>query len=252
MATIRGIQCIKALGLLFALVATSTQAATSRTTHEWNEEPSLTRLLGKLGIDPRTASLAEGRDATWVVNGKATVTLAFEFSANAGKNSFGIYDTSDPTRRIELFSGRDRANASARVWFVPEDDGYEVRLRGGPTSEHELFSGKHFGFYLSNAKRGGQTYFSDTRLNGDGRDHLQAYLYEGAGASRADKKHSHRSGTGYVLAWEDSFRNAHSDYQDMIVTVRSVAPVPLPAALGMALAGLAVFGLAAGRRRRET
>lgn len=247
METIRS-QCTKIIGLaLIWVFATGvTHASMSQASPEWSEEPSLTKLLSKLGIDPATAGLADGQDATWAVNGKATVTLAFEFTANASQNSFGIYDSSDPTQRIELFSGDDKARASARVWFIAGDDGYRVRVRGGTGAAYEIFYGTQFGFYLSNSS--GQAYYSDTRLNGDGLDHLQAYLFQGAGAPRPGKENDHRSGAGYLLAWEDSFGNSNADFQDMIVRVHSVAPVPLPAAFGMALAGLAVFGMAAWRR----
>lgn len=253
MARIRGGQYLKALGLAFALAGTTpAQAAIYETTAGWEAEPSLESLLAKIGIDPLSAGLAEGRDAIWRQNEKATATLAFEFSTNARQNSFGIYDINDPTRRIELFSGHDRANSSARIWFVPDTDGgYSVRVRGGTSREPEVFPGTQFGFYLSNSKRDGQTYFSDTRLNGDGLDHLQAYFHEGAGSPNKHKKRSGSFGPGYILAWEDAFGGGDRDYQDMIVAIHSVTPVPLPPALGMALAGLAVFGLTGWRRRRE-
>lgn len=253
MERLRGGRYLKTLGLAFALAGTTpVQAAIHETTAGWEGEPSLETLLRKIGIDSASAGLAEGRDAIWRLNEKGTATLAFEFSATARKNSFGIYDVNDPARRVELFSGRDSMTASVQLQFVTDDDGaYRIRVRDGSDHDHEAFSGMQFGFYLDNPKHDGQPYFSDTRLNGDGLDHLQAYFYEGAGMPHRGKKRSGSFGPGYILAWEDAFGGGDRDYQDMIVAVHSVTPVPLPPALGMAFAGLAVFGLLGRRRRRE-
>ncbi len=244
---------VATIGLALALAGAAAHAGSIEPMPKWNEEPSLVELLGKLGVNPETTALADGRDAVWSLDRKASIALAFEYTDDARKNSFGIYDINDPGRRIELFSGRDGANTTARVWFVPDaTGGYQVRVRGGSAYDHATLSAAQFGFYLTNSNGGGRTYFSDTRLNGDGLDHLQAYFHEGAGVSGKDKKRSNGMGPGYILAWEDTFGGGDRDYQDMAVSLHDFSPVPLPPAFAMALAGLVLVGAAGWRRRHET
>ena len=56
----------------------------------------------------------------------------------------------------------------------------------------------------------------------------------------------------YLLAWEDqSFANSDLDYNDFLVLVESVYPVPEPTVLGMFGLGALLIGAAAGLRRRR-
>ena len=52
----------------------------------------------------------------------------------------------------------------------------------------------------------------------------------------------------YLQAWEDG---DDFDYNDFVVIVESVHPVPEPAVLGMFGIGALLIGFAASRRRRE-
>jgi hypothetical protein len=54
------------------------------------------------------------------------------------------------------------------------------------------------------------------------------------------------------LAWEDQrFPDSDLDYNDFVVLVESVHPVPEPAVLGMFGLGALMIGVAAGMRRRR-
>lgn len=112
-----------------------------------------------------------------------------------------------------------------------------------------------FGYYLSGP---GGTFYSDPTMNQDsgssyanGTPHMVAY----EGNNKTVLKTGNTSGTflsnEWLLAWEDQpFMNSDLDYNDFVVLVESVHPVPEPAVLGMFGLGVLLLGGFAALRRR--
>ncbi|MEM8685002.1 MAG: DUF4114 domain-containing protein [Pseudomonadota bacterium] len=186
-------------------------------------------------------------DAIWNITapGASTATLLFELAGFRNANTFGIYDIFDPSNTLQIFSGSDSAGAFEVTTTGPGNSFQTVIPGGGVDSA--TFATSNFGFYLSGP---GGMFYSQSSLNAGNADQMIAF--QGQGDIYVDA-------TGFspglftagqfILAWEDlPFGNTDSDYNDFVVLVSNVTPVPAPAALG--LLGLALFGLGIGRRRR--
>jgi hypothetical protein len=160
-----------------------------------------------------------------------------EYAAN---NPFGIYDPTDTSKKVEIFNGSASVGA-VRVMFI--DSAGHVWLDSMSGSPIATFgAGDVFGYYLTSP---GGTFYSDTSKNGDKKDHM--YAYQGVGDSMNLPGLSNPKLIGpsyYLLAWEDTYNFSGTlDYDDMVVLVESVMPVPIPGALLLGLLGLGITGL---------
>lgn len=218
-----------------------------------HHEPALQHVMNDTfgtGALEVSECVPDGGDAYWIARDGAAVTLLAEHTKrkHARRNTFGIYDPSDPDRRLELFNGPDGAGTQTTLAFAAREGGYEVTATTGGYVRRLSLDGAAFGFYLTTPQKHGQTYFSDTALNRDGVDHMYAYAGTDAafyGCALPSALRGQWFGRdAYLLAWEDLLRGGDRDYQDMLVVLQNVAAVPLPAALGLFAAGLVGLGFA--------
>ena len=150
--------------------------------------------------------------------GKSLATLIIEEAGFRDHNAFGIYDLSNgQIRTLELFSGSDDPTDSVQVNFY---DGYAWIK--GQKSQTITALGTTFGFYLSNSidSQSG-TFYSDIALNSDGFDHAALLL----------------ASNGVIIGFEDLYGGGDRDYNDLIVHVSGVIPVPAPTAVLLAGVG---------------
>ena len=202
-------------------------------------------VAGSSSIDTLTDCVPDGLDSSWSItaSGGSVATMIIELAGNKSTNTFGVYDTADSNNRVELFSGA--AATGSQVVLSIKLDG-SVFVNFGDTTIN--FAGNSFGYYLGTANNG--TFFSNTSLNGVASDHMLAYQGIDVDTIQlADLAAGLWTSNEYVLAWEDvKARNADFDFNDMVLMVESVQPVPVPAAVWLFGSGL--LGLVGIARRK--
>ena len=245
-------------GIAAALAVAGTQAHAACTFGGAGGEPSLQGVFNSIlgaGAPSTSACVADGADARWTTVGTVgAIDIVLELAGNAQSNTFGLYDLNNPNRRLTIFEGNDGVNAEATIrlrqlangtWRAsvlefnnPDDSAAWTNLNGLSTSA--------FGFYLGTASQG--TFFSETGRNTDGVDHMYAYRGNGAAFIGGPLQGSLFTAQDFILAWEDLFGGGDRDYQDFVVVVQDIRPVPLPPAVWLLASSL--IGLAGVARRR--
>lgn len=179
-----------------------------------------------------------------------TAFLFLEIAGYKAKNAFGIYgfdyDASGNVVLVddlEVFPGAAYANGpSVTLRF----DLLNGKVTNQTTTQTATI-GRNFGFYLDSPDRSGTRFYSHTELNPDGSDHMMIF-------DTGDNSVGYLNGSDVVIAMEDLFDDGTSDkdYNDMVVGVSDVSPVPEPATIllfGAGLLGLAAYGRKKGFRR---
>ncbi len=189
-------------------------------------------------------------DEYWMTGSttNSVATMIIEIAGGAGGNSFGIYDSTDPTNKAEVFSGPDTGGAQQIINI--DALGNVTIFNSGGTTATASFGSTVFGFYMTASS--GATYYSDPTLNVGNADNMVAF--QGTGdmvdifLNDSVTAYNPWLSNEYILAWEDtSYTSWDWDYNDMALMVESITPVPEP--ITLILLGSGFAGFAFMRRR---
>jgi len=222
-------------------------------------EASLAQSLGAAGTPDTIFSVGNGINpytdqmnpsSYWSVagSGGSENTVLLTLTANASTNKFGIFDPADISNTLMLFNGGTAGYTTSLK--TNGTGGFAATYYGSnplaPSTGHATTTfgdGNRFGYYL---QVGSTFYYSDMTLNGN--DTPRVVTYAGDGSNKVALTNGFFSAGEYLQAWEDG---TDFDYQDFVVLVESVNPVPEPAVLGMFGLGILLIGGFAGLRRRR-
>lgn len=172
--------------------------------------------------------------------GVDTIT-SFVFSRNAAlANSPFIYDLSDPTNTLTIFSGTDTPLTAQTIFY----DAGLWTIDGMSTT---FASGAEFGLGLDT---GNDVWYSQSFLNSDEFDHLKVFETLGTAGGSGILNVSN-----LTFAWEDLPDGGDMDYNDLVMTCTDCdssfritsTPVPLPGTA--ALLGLGLFTLRRNQKK---
>jgi hypothetical protein len=237
-------KCISA-GAMFALILSFASPANASLQSVLNGI-TVAPTPGVSSINAATDYIGGGADAHWSITGAggSVATIIIELAGFAPLNKFGVYDASDPSKKVQIFSGV--ATTGDQAMLSIKADG-SVFLNLADTGIN--FAGNAFGYYLHSP---GGLFYSDTSLNSDSFDHMRAYQGNNVDTIQVPTlAYGLFTDNEYILAWEDLNGGGDQDYNDFVAIVESVHPV-VPEATSMLIwAGLGFVGVRAAARRRE-
>jgi hypothetical protein len=183
----------------------------------------------------------------WTIGatGTSAATFIIEIAGNASYNTFGLFDRNDTDNRLEVYNGGASSGAKRAITYNPLTDEYAVGdLLTWTLVDSATFSGSSFGFYLDGP---GGTFFSAAELNG-GNEQMVAFQGDGRTSNFMGTGNAPWLSNEWVLAWEDlPYGGSDQDFNDLVLIMESVTPVPEPGTLSLLGAGL--LGLIVLRQR---
>lgn len=217
---------------------------------------------GDSSVDVTYDAISDSLDSYWQTGATdmGSSTIIIEIAGNADENELGIYAYGDTSTSLKLFDAMATTGYKAGINYYDVDMEFLVTYYDASgvqigSQVNKVFGTNLFGFYLSN-EEDNLIFYSDSALNDDGDNNMLAF--QGVGDSvdvtyslntsgEAEQGKSSEWGPGeYILAWEDlplpDNSDKEPDYNDLVLMVESLIPVPVPGAVLLGILGLGVAG----------
>lgn len=189
-------------------------------------------------VDVEADALWDDEDSHWTISGPgaSVATVVVEVAGFAPFNILGIYDAHNPANKVQVFAGSATAGNTALLSIRADGS---VELNSADTGID--FAENNFGYYLQSPQG---LFYSDTALNPDGADHMVSIQGQGVDTVRLPSGVTKLwQDDEYILAFEDLYGGGDQDFNDFVVMLESVSPVPVPAAFLLGMLGMGVAGL---------
>lgn len=192
---------------------------------------------------------------TNTATGNVTASFMFEVAGFKDYNSFGIYNPNGDM--ITIYDGSNDPGDSSFLSFLGGGDVSVTTKKLPPGASGGLADnlytgfGNKFGFYVTN--KIGETFYTEKSRNGG---FEQAVVYQGDNQTVMElpgKQPGTFTDNEFIIAFEDLWLgdSTDSDYNDLVVMVESVEPIPEPATLaGLGLVGATML-LFRGRKNQK-
>jgi hypothetical protein len=212
--------------------------------------------LGASSVDVTTDMLPDTEpagtpyDSYWSITGTgaSVSTVVYELtSATYDYMKFGVFDRADPTNKVQVFAGTDVVGTQKALTIMADGS---VKVNFADTGVD--FAANMFGYYYDalgpGVAGGGGVWYSDSALNTTdaGNDHMYAYQGNNTDEIQIDGLAAGVwTDNEFILAWECGkiTDGSDKDYDNLVVMVESVIPVPVPAAVLLGILGLGAVGM---------
>ena len=183
------------------------------------------------------------------VGDESTATMIIEIAGFRNENTFGIYSYLDAGNTATIFDGQAAAGDTATITFKANGD-VTVSYDSTVNTYSGVFAGSGtpmFGFFITTPE--GNTFYTEDSLNIG--HNPQALIYQGDDRTTVDLSDVPPQTFGsddFIIAFEDLvYARGDQDFNDLVVMVEGIAPVPAPAAVWLGVVGVALVG---GVRKR--
>ena len=216
------------------------------------QEDSLQKVLGRMTSGPGINVQDQSPYALFTDAGSDGIVASFiiELAGYKNTNHFGIYSSTDQTKKALLFDGKDAAGEQSTVSFMDNGD---IKVNGKVVASNFANT---FGFYIDvygNDKKPDYTFYSEDGRNPDSA--AQALIYQGDNATTLKLPGYDPalfSDSDFIVAFEDlPLASSDEDYNDLVVLVSSLSPVHTPEPSTVLLLGTGFLAMAGYGWRRQ-
>lgn len=171
----------------------------------------------------------------------------------------GLYEFGDITNKVTLFGAGAPLGSRVSFTFFTNGNVSVFNADNGDLIDSATGFGLEFGLYFDTTSwpSGGVFYTEDSENGGD----VQALIYEGQGDNVTvptttgnltlnDVAHWYVAWEGLPNTGSGPYVQGSFDFNDAVVMLESVTPVPEPETYAMLLAGLGLMAFVARRRRK--